>query len=603
LSHSSMPLSRCCRVMLVFGLVAAAPWSLADEVDELRALAAGGAPQLVAVLIEQRQPDAAERTEVWAEWERLRIELLALQEDWGGVRARLEKHPPHLPAEFRRWAGEQQVRAHLALGEGEPARDRLHALIWDAEAPPSPEQLARWRHLLIQAYLAEDRVAEARAALLRYRQDYGDPAEDWSIPLARALLRAGDPEAAERVLREASEPHARVLAGLARLRAGLDGPEQTLRELEALLGGGEADLEPATRAEAWAVAAEAVRRFSDPRLRASVLEQALQHPVPEHHEDLTPVTAEGLWDTYVALGRAEGNQRQLLIGQDERWQEAAREAAEHDPLAARALLAALAANGRDVQVRSAALERLGLRLVGDGLQALLVPLLLDAQQMAPEDVPPGLREPLAHQALASGRSDTARSLLAAANPPPGEDPHAWSLRRARLLLAAGEIEEGVQALRGLLEGELSGEALFDLMGAAAELSLVGAHRYAADLYEALLVRASDGETQQALLYALAADWEAAGAPEHAGYAYLRLARALAPGDAESAEAVLLQAADALHRAGLTEDARRMYAHILGRTQDAARRAWVERRLTGGSGVEAATPTDAGPLARGFGAGS
>jgi 2,3-bisphosphoglycerate-independent phosphoglycerate mutase len=89
------------------------------------------------------------------------------------------------------------------------------------------EQFSLYRRLVIRGYLVDNRLEDARRAMLRYQQDYGNAGSEWRGLQARVLLLTGRVGDAERLLagEQNPGPETHALKLLAQLRAQRRPPE------------------------------------------------------------------------------------------------------------------------------------------------------------------------------------------------------------------------------------------------------------------------------------------------------------------------------------------------------------------------------------------
>ncbi|MDD3518616.1 MAG: hypothetical protein PHQ14_09720, partial [Chromatiales bacterium] len=378
--------------------------ALADTVaDEARQMALMGAPDLALGLLDRQPPDSAADPERWVRRERARIEILQADGRWERVVQRAESLPDGLPLAFTAWVRDEQLSAYQQLAQGAKMRQLLRAMLWTAPEAADPETFRRWRRLVIESYLVEDRLEDARAALVHYRRDYGDEAPDVAKLQARVQLMLNASGAIPDVLVGMDDHEARALVLLARLRSGVMEPAQVAQavERETARGG----LAPQDQARYGYVAAEAARQRQDRAAYAHFIERALVHQRYLQHDHVFRLDGERLWGAYLALGHALGNEAQLLVGQDEIWMAAAEGALiDDDPRTARGYLAVLAIEGQSDAVREEAHRRLTrLVLAQDQGPEILYWLYLRSERFQDADrLPLPVRHVLADHLLARG---------------------------------------------------------------------------------------------------------------------------------------------------------------------------------------------------------
>ncbi|MDX1593742.1 MAG: hypothetical protein R3298_05795 [Gammaproteobacteria bacterium] len=558
-------------------VVASAPTTEAGKLREI------GAPRLALAVVEAEQPDFREDRAGWLAWERTRLDLLLQLGDWPAIEARIGDYPGDLPDPFRDRNRELLTRASLARGDGATARGHLRALLWQ-NGPLEAARLARWRELLVRSYLADDLVEDAHLAMLRYRQDYGIDDPEVNRLAAGTLLRAGHPAAALALLDGKEDPADHALHLLASLRAGTTPATEVAEAAEKSARGSD---DPLAGMRFWAVAAEAAE---DDAQRIARLESGLPAADPPPSEAPFRIVPDDLWAAYRAHGETLGNRAQLLVGQDGAWYELATARRDEDPVGSRALFAALARVAREPETRRrahVAFAEALLELPRGGV--LLKRLYLDGHPGADVgELPPRLLRHLAEQAAELGDLDAAARLYTGLEvPPPEADPVDWQVRRARLLLRAGDPAAAGDVLLRLVRRDPRHSLLGveTLLPAVVDLDRAGARAHAATILEVLLAEPQeDPQRHRSLLFALA-DLRAADA-EHVAAARLYLRGAMLPGtayDDAAGRAARQAAADALDEAGFHDDARALLTALDGTDRNGRRalRATPGRREGGG----------------------
>lgn len=554
----------------------------AQELDELTGLAQAGAPELAVAEMDRLQPPFSQDQQVWMQWERERIRILAAMKNWKRLANRLAGLPQGLPDEFLRWAAVERARALLELGDGKGARRLLSGLIWDG-GEHDPAEFATWRRLIVRSYLVDKDTEDAYAAMVRYRQDYGDEGGESALLTARVLLARGQPEDAAALLADVDSPEAQALLLLARLRSEAVSARRVLVDARSLAS--QEGLEPRIRQMAWAVTAEAAADGKDFASRIVALEAVFGHwrEVPLT-DGLFPITADSLWQAYQDYAQVVGNREQLLIGDDPAWFAAAEASGAMYPVRTRSLYAMLALDAYSPEDRLEAHRHLmDVLLQQDGGAEVLRQLYLGSQHF-PElgRVPQPVRQVLADTAIGEGDLTLASGLMQGLEAPPGEqDRFLWHLRQAKVFILAGDYGPGEEVLSKLVAGasELDRNQVDRLMQPIFDLQTVGQHDAAYALFQGLLGAVADDQLKRELLYWMADSRFAQGRFDDAGFLYLRSAIFKDPKAMDPwAQTARYQAAKALAKAGLLDDARNLYRQLLAATTDPARRAVLRRDL-------------------------
>jgi hypothetical protein len=491
--------------------------------------------------------------------------------------------PEGVPPGFRNWAARERAQAHIALGQGESARALLRRLIWDAEEPAGGDELARLRRLVIESYLADGAEVDARAALLRYQQDYG-ATDDTRALRARVLLETGRFDEASVVLAEAHSGEDLAWRVYAELMAGrITWQVARAQAVEALAQEG---LAVPARARFEMLLAEVAERAGQPERRILALEQALaEAPLDAAAEGpLSPQPAL-LWDAYLERGEERGNQAQLLLGSDRAWMEMADGLQEREPATSRAIYATLVLRSRSPATREQAAQRLmdSLSRTGEGSERIVQRLFLDSSRFDGIDaVPLAVRYQLVDQALVRGDIALATTLMRGLERPPARsDPIAWGLRRARVLVLGGHLEEGSVAVARLIDTVEAGdpELIDRILQVVFDLQTVDQHEAAIAHLKALLAQVTDPQQRREILFWMGDSYKALEDYERAAFLYLRSATLYdSRGMDPWGQTARYNAAEALAAAGLTTDARRLYEQLLAATREPARRAVLRQNI-------------------------
>ncbi len=559
----------------------AAADAVAAALVEVERLAQAGANGLALALTDARQPAFADNPVDWLRWERRRIRLLTEARRWQALLERIDGAPDGVPEAFRIWLQEQRVLALRALGRRAEAVDALRRLLWQAPAGAA-DALARqrWRALLIRLYLDLGEVRDARMALQRYHQDYGDGGADSRRLAAEVLLRADGAAEAFGLIGEATDSESAALRLLAGLRSGRLPAREVARSARRLAIHDKAN--PAMVSLYWDILVQAHAGEPDEAL-VDAMERAL---VPRaRRSPFARVDGDRLWQAWLDLGRRLGNSQQLLMGEDDRWYFAATEALDRHPVRARAFFAVLAETASEPRRRALAHDYLTASLEGHpNAGNLLLALYLESDRFDHgRAVPASVDYRIVDRLIARGRLREAASRLARIpEPPPGAALVDWQLRRARVFILGGRQQDGVTLLRGLVEGPAAlddadrrdrlVQVIFDLQQLRADASAVA-------LLRGLLARETEATRRRELLFWMAESEQRLGNPREAARLYLESAMALDPHALDPwSQTARYHAARALAEAGLPGDAAGVLEILLRATRDPGRRRVLMQEL-------------------------
>ncbi len=207
---------RCLSALVLLSLVLAAEVLAqpldASNLNELAQLARAGAPQLALKRMDAEQPAADQDLVAWAAWEQERLQILFGQGLFEPLIERVDSIPEAVEPLFLQQALTLKADAQLQLGKAAAARATLRSLLWSSGVGGERREIqARWRQLVIRSYVLEDRNEDARQALQRYRQDFGDESPQWRWLSAQVMLQAGAAEAARDLLENDNSRRGRFL--------------------------------------------------------------------------------------------------------------------------------------------------------------------------------------------------------------------------------------------------------------------------------------------------------------------------------------------------------------------------------------------------------
>ena len=549
-----------------------------------RGFVQAGAYSLALNLVDDRQPAYASDPAGWLQWERVRLTALQKQLAWKAISAQIAALPKGLTPVQRAEFVTLGVRAELALAHGARARRLLRSLLWRGEAAPDAAQLRLWRRMLIESYLDDGQLEDARLALLNYQLDYTPQSGKERAVLARVWLRVNEPKRALELLSTKLQPDTHWLFWLASLRAGSMAATTVFKQAVKAAGAKNLDAERAARL--WGVAASAALQQHDWPKAIDALERFLALAPRVPLTPLLPFDGDALWDAYRSLGMQAGNRAKLLIGDDAAWEKAAKEAHKsgHEVLS-RAYNATLAKSGQSSLARSTGYRWLGASVLGlpQG-KRLLDRLFLNApkQFATTADIPVVIRLVLANDAVDRGDLTLAASLMEGLDKAPnGEDPYLWSLRLSRVLVLGGRPKAGVERLHKLIAQQPS----FDrkqadqLMQVLFDLQSTKQNAAALKLFEALYPKLAQAQQQREVLFWEAQSCESLGEEARAARLYMQSALLL---DANAygpwGMTARYNAALAMSKAGMTADAIRVLQDLLAHTQDPARVSVLQQKL-------------------------
>lgn len=555
----------------------------ATSLDEIQRYADTGAVTLAIRIMDREQPVLEKQPEQWMQWEQQRVTLYESRQDWPAIIQRLEKLPEFATGEFIIWARVERAEACIAQGQGIQAREVLRSLIW-SDLEYDDEQLAHWRRLIIQSYLGDGLAADARMAALRFQQDFARQADADQLMRARiALLNEQYADVIGMLKDDDQASNAGVLVMLAQLRSKTQSADRVLKSAQTHLRNSKLDKE--TFANFWVVTAEAALAADQAGTRAN----ALEHIMADRNQVSLPRAianpgSDDLWHAYMEYATQISNKQQLLIGQDEKWLALAESLRQKQPVGARSLNAFVMLRGNMAQHRAQAatkfVESISARKQGARLlQTLFNDSTMFRQRQA---IPEPVRHKLVDLALANGDIDLASEIMATiAEPPPGADQFMWQLRRARILVLGSKPSVGAEAMHEILDANPKMEQLQvdRLMQVIFDLQTAGEHEAAYELLAKAMTRSTDEKLQREIYYWMAESRKAQERYDEAAQLYLQSAMHPDPKNMDPwAQTAHYQAAEALARAGMFDDAQNLFERLLRVTEDPTRRATLKNEL-------------------------
>lgn len=553
--------------------------------DEVANLIGAGVWHLALKVLEQQQQAITVDPARWVAQETLRIQIYQSTDDWPDLIVRLQHLPAMVPLDFYLQARTELAFALIKMNRGHAALLILRQLIWSQARDPdvAKANLLHWRRMVIDAYRVSEQKQDAYRAAARLQHDYGNHDLGDVIRYAKILLELGRPgEAMDRLASSAKQPQVAMLYLLAQLRSAARSPQDIVQAgLQQLH---KPELGPNLQTGFWALVAEAAQASHDPDMRANALEHVFGAEKKDQPEkSLFNINPDNLWHAYQDFAIAIGNKSHFLIGDDKQWQQAAEAATRNQPVRSRALQVLLMFKGESKASRSAALKGFLHSLSQRQGKRLLRRLFLNSARFnSYQDIPVAARYMLADIALAVPDIELASALMATVKKPPsGADQFFWYLRRARILILGGKGKQGAEALKKMLQQKQHFEPvqLDRLMQVIFDLQAADLPAQAYALLGRVMTLTDDPKRQREIYYWMADSKKAQQQFEDAARLYLKSAMFIGPKAMDTwAQTARYQAAVVLGKAGLLDDARTIYRHLLRVTKDAARKAVLQREL-------------------------
>lgn len=554
-------------ILLFFLFSASASGQNSEALQAAYRLAAAGAPELALKRVEDLQPQKTGEAR-WADWEILRLSLLAQLGRNQEILNRVERLPTEAPNHVTRRALFLGGRAALKAGNATLARRQLSRLLWQFGTLDEEYRLAR--QLVIESYLAKMRGREAYLAMLRYEQDFKPVSRDLAQRFAQGLVAQGMEKEAGTWLAYLEDTHPVKL--LARLKAGLAAPDAVVTQIRAAIKKG-------ALSGHWQVLREAALRQGNAAPRLEADEQLLNLDDAAELGISAGAAAAQLWEGYRQVAEDLANRHQLLTGDDSSWLDLAYRQQPSTSSLGRALLAYLARHGAAPELREQALSQLLVTLRAAGLPRTAGRLLATAPRSAETAFSPETRHFLGAVAAEGGEEALGVRLWKELPPPQGVSADDWKLRLAALQVKAGQNGDAAGTLRQAMPGNerlaaATVQRIFDLAREILQRDPSTAAGLLADLAPGV-----EPLQRREVLFSLGRAADLANEPRRAADAFLQAATLVeARANDSLAQSARFQAALNLARAGLKQEARIQYQWLLQVTKDKAQQETIRREL-------------------------
>jgi len=561
------------------------------NIDELVSLRAPGLA-LSYVRREQVQYDKEDPTE-WLYWEQKHVSLLAYTQQWKVLVQRVNQQLDNLQTvkiatADRNWFLSEQIRALIKLKKYTLALQKLRSLLWNTSKLTGSADIATWRRLIIQVYINQDRLDDARIAMRRYQQDYGELKNEdgmsWLQVQAELYIQSAQYNEAISILNKIEATEVKTLTLLAELKAEHVSPSDALTKSQLLLKNSETNQQKSLFAYVSLVSAtqadnnEAVITNLEQLLSSG--ESYLSNSIVNIGE--VTVHADDLWFYYLRQGNQIANSKGLLKGDDAGWYALANNLYKTEPYNAKAIFAVMSLQAGALKHRHLAMQQF-VSLIEDNEQSLqLVNRLFTQSKYFPDlsMIPAEVRYRLIDYNLSLGSVEAAAVLMAELKQPPeDEDQFEWNLRRARVFILNGDFEQGILVLDEILKAQqLLSNQIDKYMQVIFDLQAVEQHVAALKLFSELEDQLEDINVIRELTFWRAESYHGLKQYEQAAYLFLKSAKSPKKEYDPWYHTATFRAAESLMLAKLYEDARQRFLHLLSITGNAARKTVIRQRL-------------------------
>ncbi len=572
---------------------------------QLDELIQAGVPSLALSLLETEQKKRPRFTADWYAFEYKRAIIYQARSDWSALDQRIswlfDTAVPgkQITLKIRLWFETRQVIARLRGGEPALALHQLRKLIWLHDVKKiDASLLSVWRRLVIRAYVLLEQNEDAQKALVKYNQDYDEAKQDidWQLLQAEILLQTSRPRQAVNLLKSIAEEQRtdpvqallyiaeiqnyQLLTNSSKARKKISSIAKQMRH--------RLDGKLLSRAQRWLytyVAYRAALALNDVTAQIHNLEAILSLGIeqPILGQRYT-VSADDLWALYEVQGLQISNDNNLLVGDDAAWLALIKKLKKKSASKALYVNVALALNSRSVSNRQLANANIvdNLKQRRDGL-ALINQLYLHSERIDDFAVLPEIiRYSLVDFALNEGDiSEAAQLMKTLDEPPQGHDVFAWRMRKARVLVLQGEYSESAALLKQSIEPvhELEDKMLDRYIQVLFDFQTVQQHQLALELFDLIRPAWQSEQVKREIYFWKAESWYALAYYDRSALFYLKSATALAGQESDLwAQSARFKAAGALVKAGIYEDANKVYQDLLKVTVSDSRKSLIRQNL-------------------------
>lgn len=552
--------------------------SIADELVRVQNLIRANVLGLAERILETRGP-ALQPSKEWLQWERQVWALYRQQGAWQKLHERANQLPPTFPRTILQEAALQSINALIALKQGEQARQLIRSKLLATDA--SQKDKRQLRQAVIAAYVADDLLPDARIAMDNFRKDFGSQETEWLLLSASVLLRTGDLDAAINLLAPMDHPTARVLRLYARLGNQTMTSEQVITNARKLQKSKE---NKSLAREIQAVITQATQNSGKPNALVDAIEMYLLMP-PSRDPNLSRVfpqfTAQNLFDAYTRIAEDQGNKVGLLVGDEKRWLNYAKQLKPTATVLRKSLFAFLALGAKKPRSRQAAIDAYVDALI-DSKRTALIPHLF-GEDTAFGKLSLGGETGLRLSARALQSRDFQLAADANANLsklPSGVSRTAWLLQAGRIDILANRYKRGVAKLDEWIASfkRFNDAQTIMILQPIFDLQTVQQHDVALELLYKVNKRAPAGKHRREIAYWLAESYVAKEQYTRAADLFLHSALQSADGLDLWGEASRFRAGEALVKAHLFTDARQVFEDMLARATTATRRNNLKQKL-------------------------
>ncbi len=546
------------------------------NLDRVRVLVKYGALGLARNILETSAPPQ-QANKTWLNWERQLWMLYETEGLWEQLYDRSLQIPPVFPDSFKHEARGITIKALTRLGNNKRARQLIRDLVWQ-QTGVSTITRRMLRRRLVESYLADSLIKDAKLAAGLFQKDYRPQDREWLLLVARIDIEAGEPSSAVNLLAPMDNDHARLLRLYARFLDKSLKPDEVIKKAAKMV---EKIKDIALRPALYSIMASVNKSVGNPIAMVDNIESYLEWEDSSPALPFQKYAVQDLFNAYAAVARRAGNDAGLLIGVDKKWLRHARKIKKSNPVESRSIYAWLIAISKSKDVKRTAKNAYVKAVINAKHIRLLRRLFHAKSDLGNLSVSGAVALKLSNIALEQGEIQLAADAVTElTEKPPGITTQNWLLQSARITILAGRYEVGSDYLKRWMamfkrlkpaETDLILQPIFDLQS-------TNNHKDALELLKQVKEKSPALKYQREVTFWLAESFSGLKQYISAAENYLLSALYKNNGFDPWGQAAQYRAAAELANAGMLKDARRIYNGLLELSDDPIEKQSIRQKL-------------------------
>ena len=522
--------------------------------------------------------------DTWLNWEHQLWTLYRVTGKWEKLYERTRQIPPAFPFQIRSEADYQAILASIELDKGARARALLRKYLLSSGVSDSEKR--RLRKLLIESYLVDDYLDEARVSMRNYQSDYRSQEEDWLLLSAQVYIQLNDPDNAVNILAPLDPAPARLLRMNARLRNNSISPDQAIEKLDVFSQEIE-KLSDRSSVKPYQIASlKAYANISRDYFQSAL--DDLELYIIESGKSSTKIIGaypsyevSDLLNAYQKVALEEADRAGLLDGESAAFLAHGLQLPAESKAVRRALFGYLLQHDHQSNIKKQ-LNDLYITALMEVNRLDIIPYLYGANKPFGDlQLSGNIGLAVSNFALENGNIQIAADINSGITEiPQGMDRSEWLLHIARVAIIAGQYKQGASELKKWIytHEKLTPDQADQVLQPVFDLQTVNQHSLALPLLHEINDRIKSAKHTREIAYWIAESYQATRQFIHAADYYFFSAIQKDNGWDQWGEAARFRAAESLQSANLVVDSRRQFESLLKRAQDDSRRAQIRQKL-------------------------